>query len=326
MPELADETWSTRLRHATFPAAKFIEGAKPYRQYFREEILGNVRRPAAAAQPAHPAGLRQAEMDRLRGGAGRLPGRLRLGRPALPKDIKPGERRPVVVCQHGRNGLPKDVIEGDTAGLPRLRGPAGGARASSPSRRTTSIAARTATAAQPQGATRSSSRCSRSSSASTSRSCAGWRRCRSSTPSRIAFYGLSYGGETAVRVPAAAGRLLPVDLLGRLQRLDAKGRRHGQRLQLHVHHRVGDALLQHGQHVQLRGAGLPDGAAAVHGRARPPRRRRPGRVGGLGVRQGALAVRNLGLGDRTEIEFFNGGHTINGEGTFRFLRKHLRLG
>ena len=31
----------------------------------------------------------------------------------------------------------------------------------------------------------------------------------------------------------------------------------------------------------------------------------------------------LGLADKTEIEYFNGGHTINGEGTFRFLHKHL---
>ena len=27
--------------------------------------------------------------------------------------MKPGEKRPVVVCQHGRHGLPKEVIEGD---------------------------------------------------------------------------------------------------------------------------------------------------------------------------------------------------------------------
>jgi len=32
----------------------------------------------------------------------------------------------------------------------------------------------------------------------------------------------------------------------------------------------------------------------------------------------------LGLGDRTEIEYFNGGHEIHGVGTFRFLEKHLR--
>jgi hypothetical protein len=31
----------------------------------------------------------------------------------------------------------------------------------------------------------------------------------------------------------------------------------------------------------------------------------------------------FGLGDRTAIEFFNGGHTINGQGTFEFLDKHL---
>ena len=31
----------------------------------------------------------------------------------------------------------------------------------------------------------------------------------------------------------------------------------------------------------------------------------------------------FGLGERTEIEYFDGGHTIHGEGTFRFLDKHL---
>jgi hypothetical protein len=31
----------------------------------------------------------------------------------------------------------------------------------------------------------------------------------------------------------------------------------------------------------------------------------------------------LGIGDRAEIEFFNGPHTINGKGTFEFLHKHL---
>ena len=32
---------------------------------------------------------------------------------------------------------------------------------------------------------------------------------------------------------------------------------------------------------------------------------------------------HLGIGDRTTIEFFNGGHTINGVGTFDFLHQHL---
>ena len=33
---------------------------------------------------------------------------------------------------------------------------------------------------------------------------------------------------------------------------------------------------------------------------------------------------NLGLSDRTAIEFFNGGHTIHGRGTFDFLHRHLK--
>jgi len=32
----------------------------------------------------------------------------------------------------------------------------------------------------------------------------------------------------------------------------------------------------------------------------------------------------VGLGDRTAIEFFNGGHSINSQGTFAFLKEHLR--
>ena len=32
----------------------------------------------------------------------------------------------------------------------------------------------------------------------------------------------------------------------------------------------------------------------------------------------------MGRADRTEIEYFRGGHSINGQGTFAFLHKHLR--
>jgi hypothetical protein len=35
-------------------------------------------------------------------------GGLRWGVLLLPKDLKPGEKRPVVVCQHGRRGIPAE--------------------------------------------------------------------------------------------------------------------------------------------------------------------------------------------------------------------------
>ena len=35
----------------------------------------------------------------------------------VPKDMKPGERRPVVVCQHGLEGGPRTVVDPDQLGL-----------------------------------------------------------------------------------------------------------------------------------------------------------------------------------------------------------------
>ena len=53
-----------------------------YREHFDDEVIGRFDRPAAAAEPAHAAGLRRAEVHRLRSGARRLPGRVRLRHPA----------------------------------------------------------------------------------------------------------------------------------------------------------------------------------------------------------------------------------------------------
>ena len=39
---------------------------------------------------------------------------------------------------------------------------------------------------------------------------------------------------------------------------------------------------------------------------------------------GCISLSELGIGDRAEIEVFNGPHTINGDGTFKFLDKHLK--
>ena len=65
----------------------------------------------------------------------------------VPKDIKPGERRPVVVCQHGLEGRPQDVVGRRQAGLlHQIRRRAGRAKASSPSPRKTCTSSATASA------------------------------------------------------------------------------------------------------------------------------------------------------------------------------------
>ena len=49
-----------------------------------------------------------------------------------------------------------------------------------------------------------------------------------------------------------------------------------------------------------------------------------------GARPGQLFAKvrrlyaNLGISERTEIEFFNGPHSINGKATYDFLHRHLK--
>ena len=143
----------------------------------------------------------------------------------LPKDIKPGEQRPVVVCQHGLEGRPQRrdgrrttqyyhdfAARAGRAGLHRLR-PAEPVHLPGP-------LPHAAAQGQPAG---EDALLDHRAAAPADRRLAR-RRCRRSIRERIAFYGLSYGGKTAMRDPAAGDELLPVDLLGRLQRMGLEER------------------------------------------------------------------------------------------------------
>ena len=44
-PELADRTWSRDLRHKTLAQASFVQGAKEYREYFWNEVMGKFDEP-----------------------------------------------------------------------------------------------------------------------------------------------------------------------------------------------------------------------------------------------------------------------------------------
>ncbi len=57
---------------------------------------------------------------------------------------------------------------------------------------------------------------------------------------RIAFYGLSYGGKSAMRIPPLVKELLPVDLLGGFQRVGLEERFVAQSVQLCREGRVRD--------------------------------------------------------------------------------------
>ena len=129
------------------------------------------------------------------------PGRVRVGRARGAQGHRPGERRPVVVCQHGRNGVPRDTIDGNMPPT-TISGRRWPSAASSSSRRTICIAARTATAGSAARPTRSSATLFSFIIAQHDQILRWLGTLPFVDADRIAFYGLSYGGETAVRVPA----------------------------------------------------------------------------------------------------------------------------
>ncbi|MBZ5856429.1 alpha/beta hydrolase family protein [Flavihumibacter profundi] len=124
----------------------------------------------------------------------------------IPKGIKPGEKRPVVVCQHGLEGLPSDVLTTDTSS--DAYGYYKSFAAKLAERGYVTFAPHNyyrgedkfrvlQRKANPVGLTLFSIITSQH------RRIVEWLGQQSFVdPARIGFYGLSYGGKTAMRVPA----------------------------------------------------------------------------------------------------------------------------
>ena len=116
------------------------------RDYIWDEVIGRLPDPSV---PANPRTRLIYDEPKFRGYEVMLdvwPGVFAYGILLVPKDIKAGERRPVVVCQHGlegraaRGGRSEQSTPLTTIGSP----PGWRKRASSPSRRRIPISARTA--------------------------------------------------------------------------------------------------------------------------------------------------------------------------------------
>ncbi|MDW8131906.1 MAG: hypothetical protein RMI94_15245 [Bryobacterales bacterium] len=82
-----------------------------YRRYFWEEVIGRMPDPG---EPLRAETRRVYDEPRWTGYEVLLPvwpDVFAYGILLVPRDLKPGERRPVVVCQHGLEGRPQDTIE-----------------------------------------------------------------------------------------------------------------------------------------------------------------------------------------------------------------------
>jgi dienelactone hydrolase len=98
----------------TSTADAFRKSVGPYRDYFAKEVVGRFD---DRLLPPRPRTRKIYEGKSWIGYEVVLdvfPDVFAYGVLLLPKELKPGERRPVVVCQHGLEGRPTDVIRGDS--------------------------------------------------------------------------------------------------------------------------------------------------------------------------------------------------------------------
>ena len=88
----------------------FEKSSEWYRDFFASEVIGRFDDPLL---PANPRSRKAYETDKWTGYEVVLdvfPDVFAYGLLLIPKDLKDGERRPVVVCQHGLEGRPQDTI------------------------------------------------------------------------------------------------------------------------------------------------------------------------------------------------------------------------
>ena len=314
--------WITGQPVAPWPLDQFVERTREHRKYFWEEVLGKLDDPPLDASPRSRKIYDTPKWTGYEVVLDVFPDVFAWGVLLVPKDLKPGEKRPVVVCQHGRNGVPKDVIEGDSPAYHDFA-----AR----------LADRGFITFAPHNPYRGEDRYRfldrKANNVKASlfsfilaqhEQILGWLATLPAVDAeRIAFYGLSYGGETAVRVPPLLdGYCLSIcsgDFNDWARKIAST----------HAHYSFMFTIEWEMPYFDL-GSTFNYAEMAYLMIPRPFMVER-GHWDGVApdewVAYEYAKVRRLydqlGLGDRTEIEFFTGGHTIHGQGTFRFLEKHL---
>lgn len=241
----------------------------------------------------------------------------------VPKDIPQGERRPVVVCQHGLEGRPQDVVTGnhsayhDFASKLAERGFVTFApqnlyifkdRFRTLQRKANPLQKTLFSIIVPQH-----------------QQIVAWLSTLDVVdPERIGFYGLSYGGKSAMRIPP----LVPE------YKLSICSADFNEWVWKNASTRAPYSYVWTGEYEIFEydlGSTFNYAEMAALICPRPFMVER-GHFDGVApdetVAYEYAKVRHLynarlGIGDRTEIEWFVGPHTINGQGTFAFLHKHL---
>jgi hypothetical protein len=304
---------------------KYEKSIEPIRKFFWEEVIGKLPAPSLSVN------VRSRELydtPKWKGYEITLDlysDVFAYGILLLPKDLKEGEKRPVVVCQHGLEGRPQDVCN------PKER-----------TRYYNSFAAQLADLGYicfaPQNPyigqdkfrvlQRKANPLKLSLFSFIVRQHERILEWLSTLPNvdgdRIGFYGLSYGGKTAMRVPAILPKyklsICSADFnewVGKNVSVDFKG-----------------SYMWSGEYEMPEfDLGMTFNYAEMAYLIAPrPFMVERGHDDGVGIDEMVayeyakiryMYANRLKIPERTEIEWFAGGHEIRGVGTFAFLKKHL---
>jgi dienelactone hydrolase len=303
----------------------YEKSVEPYREFFANEVIGRFD-----LKPLPPNARSRKVFDEERYTGYEVvmdvfPDVIAYGILLLPKGIQEGEKRAVVVCQHGLEGRPRDVAD------PKVNNPAYHQYAVKLAERGFITFApqnlyifedrfRTLQRkANPLGKTLFSVIVPQH------QQITDWLKTLPQVdPSRIAFYGLSYGGKSAMRIPPLVKNYC----------LSICSADFNEWVWKNASTRSPYSYVWSGEYEIFEfdlGSTFNYAEMAALIAPRPFMVER-GHFDGVAPDETVayefakiyhLYNARLGLGDRAAIEFFVGPHTINGKGTFAFLHKHL---
>ena len=294
-----------------------------YRERFATDVIGRFDRELLPLNPRTRQAYTNEKWTGYEVVLDVFPDVIAYGLLLLPSDLKPGERRPVVVCQHGLEGRPQDTIGAESyqyykAFAARLAERGFITFAPQNLYRYQDEFRVLQRKANPLGKTLFSIITPQH------QQIINWLKQQPCVDGeRIGFYGLSYGGKTAMRVPALlTDYCLSICSADFNEWVDKNASTRNPRsyvwsgeyeifefdLGSTFNYAEMAALIAPRPFMVERGHddGVADDETVAYEFAKVRR-----------------LYDKLGISDRREIEFFIGPHTINGQGTFAFLHKHL---
>lgn len=323
---LAESTYTRKVffQPDTSSVDAFEKSVQPYREKFASEAIGRFDLPRLPPHARSRQAYRTEKWTAYEVVLDVFPDVIAFGLLILPNDLQAGEQRPVVVCQHGLEGRPRHLIGEEKYGAYKAYAAQLAERGfitfcpqnlyiftdrfRSLQRKANPLGKTLFSVIVPQH-----------------QQIVAWLKSQPFVnPERIAFYGLSYGGKSAMRIPPLVPEYSAVICSGDFNEwIDKNASTRNPR-----------SYVWTGEYEIFEfDLGSTFGYAEMAGLIAPrPFMVERGHFDGVAddetvayefAKVRHLYAAKLHLPERCEIEWFDGPHTINGKGTFDFLHRHL---